>query len=99
MTTARAMKRFFFAAGLGVVLGGDIGAAQATVLEWHLQNAGFSDGGTATGFVSVDVDPGGLRPTPGTNPELVDWAIKVSGGNTANFPPFEYTLASTFDAS
>jgi len=34
-------------------------------------------------------------PTPGSSPQLADWDIEVRGGNTLDFPPFEYTPAST----
>jgi hypothetical protein len=94
---ARAME-LFLAVVAGLILGADVRAAQATVIEWHLQNVRFDDRGSATGFISLDVDHDGYGPTPGSIPEFVDWDIKVRGGNTANFPPFEYTPASTFGA-
>ncbi len=83
----------------GLALTSGVSAVQATVVEWRLQNVRFDDGGTATGFVSVDVDRDGFGPTPGSNPQLVDWDIKVRGGNTVDFPPLEYTPASTFEAN
>jgi hypothetical protein len=95
--TARAMELFLAVVAV-LILGADMRAAQATVIEWHLQNVRFDDGGSATGFISLDVDHNGFGPTPGSLPELVDWGIKVRGGDTANFPPFEYTPASTFSS-
>jgi len=74
-------------------------AAQATVIEWHLQNLKFVDGAIATGFISVDVDHNGFGPTPDSNPGLVDWGIKISGGSTVSLPDFAYTPASTFEST
>jgi hypothetical protein len=96
MMTARVMEVFLMVVA-GLILVGDMGAAQATVIAWHL-DVGFDDGGTATGFILLDVDHHGSGPTPGSLPELVDWDIKVRGGNTADFPPFEYTPTSTFSS-
>jgi len=82
----------------GFILSTGVSAVQATVVEWQLQNVRFDDGGTATGFISIDVHRDGFGATPGSNPQLVDWDIKVRGGNTVDFPLFEYTPASTFEA-
>jgi len=77
---------------VGFLLCTGVSAVQATVVEWQLQNVTFDDGGTASGFVSVDShDHESL-------PDLVDWGIEVRGGNTVDFPPFAYTPASTFYA-
>jgi hypothetical protein len=83
----------------GLTLGLCSNAAQATVIEWHLQNLKFVDGAIATGFISVDVDHNGFGPTPDSNPGLVDWGIKISGGSTVSLPDFAYTPASTFEST
>ena len=89
LMTART-KKLFLAIAAGLTLGACTVAAQATVIEWRLQNVRFNDGGSATGFITLDHGPAGSLA------EFVDWDIKITGGNAANFPPFEYTPASTF---
>jgi hypothetical protein len=80
-----------FCAGLSPAFG--------TIVRWNLKDVKFDDGGAASGFVVLDVNETGNGASPGTNPQLVDWDIKVSGGNEADFAPFEYTPASTFESS
>jgi hypothetical protein len=51
---------------------------------WHLQDATFNDGGTASGFFVYDTqsrDPNTL---------LDSYDIMVTGGSTRDLPPFRY---------
>jgi hypothetical protein len=87
MTTARAVTVLLWVA-LSAALFTDAEVASAEVVRWDLQNMKFDDGGTASGFFFWNADqPGGQF--------ITDFDIKVSGGNTAIFPAFEYTPANT----
>jgi len=56
---------------------------------YNLENVTFDDGGTVSG--SFDWD--GVLCC--ANPILQNWDITVSGGNTGEFPTFEYTPATS----
>lgn len=56
-------------------------AASADIVTWNLSGVTFADGGTATGFFTVDTSSGTLS--------SVD--ISVAGGNTTLFPVLTYT--------
>jgi len=59
-------------------------ASQATVVTWYLQNMTFDDGGSASGFFTIDTD---------TDSGLSDFDIKTtSGANISS--SFEYTPAT-----
>jgi hypothetical protein len=63
--------------------------APADVITWQLQNVGFSDGGQATGWFSVD----------NTTHKFLDWSISTQGGNTSFFPAAIYNpQTSTINA-
>ena len=71
------MKLVLIPAAVALVLFGTRDT-NAEVLRWNLQNVGFTDGATATGFFSLDI----------THGSLTDFDIKVTGGQ---YPSFEYT--------
>jgi hypothetical protein len=58
---------------------------------WYLKNARFDDGGLASGFFTIGDRV--IRPRLSTS---VTFDIKVSGGDTATFPPWEYTCCEGF---
>lgn len=60
-------------------------ASLASTITWTLNNVGFSDGGTATGWFSVD----------NVSHNFLSWDFFVSGGNTAVFPAFEYNPSTS----
>jgi len=53
---------------------------------WELRDARFNDGGILTGFFVLDTEA--LQ-------QLVDGYLKVSGGDTQQFPSFEYTKSNS----
>lgn len=85
--TLATMKPFiaiaFFTALLGINQ-----AVQAMPIEWDLKNLTFDDGGTVNGFFVWDAGAS-------QGAQLVNFDIKVSGGNVTAFPAFEYTLSNS----
>jgi hypothetical protein len=59
-------------------------ASQATVVTWYLQNVTFDDGGSASGFFTIDTD---------TDWGLTDFDIKTTSGGSIT-SSFEYTPAT-----
>jgi hypothetical protein len=78
MITARGVKVLLLAALGGGLILGDLQLATANVLRWNLQNVTFNDGGTATGFFTLDTAAGS---------QPADFDVKVTGGKYA---PYEY---------
>jgi hypothetical protein len=60
--------------------------ANAGLEQWDLDNVSFGDGGKATGAFLIDTD------LVGSADALIDYDITVSGGDTAHFPNFHWTV-------
>jgi len=61
--------------------------SQAALITWELRDVRFNDGGILTGFFVLDTESP-LQP-------LVDRYLQVSGGDTQEFPSFEYTKSNS----
>jgi len=72
-------------AGVQTGLSGGSPVTSDPTITWTLDEVVFSDGGTATGYFTVD---------PMTN-GIIDWTTTVSGGNTGIFTPITYTTANS----
>lgn len=55
--------------------------AQATSMVWNFRDVALDDGGSVSGHFTYATDVG---------PHVTEWSVWVTGGNTANFPIFEY---------
>lgn len=60
--------------------------ANAGLEQWDLDNVSFGDGGRATGAFLIDTD------LVDSADALIDYDITVSGGDTAHFPAFHWTV-------
>lgn len=62
-------------------------AASAAPIIWNV-SAIFSDGGSLSGFFSID--------SAATNDVLLTYSLSVSGGDTADYSAFTYAPADSF---
>jgi hypothetical protein len=69
-----------FAAGLL----GHLGSLHAADEIWELRDVAFSDGGTASGWLRIDLDA-----APGSA-MLLDWDVTTSGGDAEKFATWRY---------
>jgi hypothetical protein len=80
MMTTNSVK-VLLSAALGLLLLGAMTVASAHLVTWQLKDVGFDDGGSITGFFTLD------------NGGLTNFDIKTMGG-TSGIPPFEFTPES-----
>jgi len=62
-----------------------VGAAQAEVIRYTINNGTFADGGTYGGFFDFDTD----------TDTIGNFAVSVAGGNTTAFPEYTYVDENT----
>lgn len=69
------------ASRLSLVLAGATCAAFANPVVWTFRDVALDDGGSVSGHFTYTAD---------ASPHVTDWSVWVTGGNTANFPIFQY---------
>ena len=84
---------FMYVAVSAAMLLGHSGNLHAAAEFWELQDVTFSDGGTARGWLRIDLD------APAGEQVLLDWDVTTSGGDAAKFETLRYVPSSSGGAA